>query len=257
LFDQPPKPNLPRWTKGGQPSHGKLNGPVDWINAFVQSQGMGKPGAPAPSLTVAYLGLTVATGPNSEGDFADARYWVQDAFVSAASSAASAAIQIVEDYAKAANLPTDTPTAEQRQLYIREVTNLAEWYSDSGGGHALPPGSPVIVFALRDQGGSADPAQNPTGGTVRYVMMVPVPPGVFPVSLTQTGGANATDATTKASWTYTVNAEPDGRTLGTGVAPIHQRAFGKTTAATRGMAYYDGASLMLLWTDEVIGAGAC
>lgn len=79
----------------------------------------------------------------------------------------------------------------------------------------------------------------------------------FAVDLSQTGGS-AGDASSEASFTYTVN-DLDGNELGTSVSPEHARpSLGALVAATKGMAYYTaGAELKLLWTDEQPDMAEC
>ena len=90
---------------------------------------------------------------------------------------------------------------------------------------------------------------------VRPTNVVPKssPLAIFPVDLTKTGGVDG-DSTTAASYTYTVN-DINGNQLATGVNPAiapHrcQRPIGKTTVATFGTAFYNGATLVIVSTNE-------
>ncbi len=78
-------------------------------------------------------------------------------------------------------------------------------------------------------------------------------PILFPVLLTQTGGS-AGSGTAACSFTYTV-ADIYGTSLGTGVALAHRQAvYGKITAATSGVAYYDAAGAVILWSCNEVAA---
>jgi hypothetical protein len=78
---------------------------------------------------------------------------------------------------------------------------------------------------------------------------------LFYVTLVQNGGA-AGNKTTFCTFTYDVTL-PDGSTVTT-VAVEMQRIIKATmTAATIGIARYDGATLKLVWVDEQINTGAC
>lgn len=79
--------------------------------------------------------------------------------------------------------------------------------------------------------------------------------GMFPVTLTQTGGSNG-NKTTAASWTYTA-ASLSGETLGTSLSPQWPRPNGTMTAATAGLAYYDSGSVVLAIAFEQPGSGGC
>lgn len=87
---------------------------------------------------------------------------------------------------------------------------------------------------------------------------------VFPITLTQTGGAAVADDTTQANWTYTVTDARSGQSLGTAVNPTAgnhkwvRPTVGYMTAATAGMAYRNAAgALVILWINEVADGAAC
>lgn len=78
----------------------------------------------------------------------------------------------------------------------------------------------------------------------KMVIEVDYDPGMFVVTLTQTGGADG-DGTTAPSWTYT--CENDfGDDLATARGPQVGRTEGSFTAATKGLGYYDDAGAFQL-----------
>lgn len=80
--------------------------------------------------------------------------------------------------------------------------------------------------------------------------------GLFPVTVTQTGGSNGSK-TSAASYTYTVKTL-DGTTIGTSVALAKTRPYGLVTAgSTYGLAFYDGTTLKLWDAGEYPGSGGC
>jgi hypothetical protein len=88
-------------------------------------------------------------------------------------------------------------------------------------------------------------------------------PGVFPISLTQTGGSQGT-ASAAASWTYTVTETASALQLGTSVNPVNaphlwrRPSLGQMVAATAGLAHYNESGAFIIdWINEVPGPGAC
>lgn len=96
---------------------------------------------------------------------------------------------------------------------------------------------------------------NADGTKVVQINSAPVDGELFYVALTQTGGADG-NKTTAATWTYTVTA-PNGETLGTVMGPAIGRPNGSVTAATKGVAYYDAGTLVLLQAFERPATGGC
>lgn len=82
--------------------------------------------------------------------------------------------------------------------------------------------------------------------------------GLFPVKVVKDGGTQG-NATTAASWTYTVKTV-SGNTIKTAVTLGRNRPKGTATAPadnSYGTAFYD-ASVLVLWdANEVYGAAAC
>lgn len=80
---------------------------------------------------------------------------------------------------------------------------------------------------------------------------------LFPVNVTQTGGAAGSDSAA-CSFTYTVN-NLDSDQLGTAMSPTWAReAKGKKVAATHGTGYYNaGGTFVLYQVDEVDDVVAC
>lgn len=79
---------------------------------------------------------------------------------------------------------------------------------------------------------------------------------LFPVKLTQTGGSAGGGTGGAPNWVYTVK-DIDDNELATSVTPLHKRPAVQCLAAEVGTAYYDGTTLKLIWTDEVIDWEAC
>lgn len=81
--------------------------------------------------------------------------------------------------------------------------------------------------------------------------------GLFPVTVSQTGGSAGTDAA-KCSFTYTAT-DLDGNQLGTVMSPTWARpALGAMVAATKGVGYYDAAGAFVLYqVDEVPDVVSC
>ena len=83
--------------------------------------------------------------------------------------------------------------------------------------------------------------------------------GLFPVKVTQTGGS-AGSKTTKCSFTYTVDSI-GGEELATVQTPSKNRpVVGKMKAPTAddyGLAFYNGATLVLYDANETLAASAC
>ena len=81
---------------------------------------------------------------------------------------------------------------------------------------------------------------------------------LFAVVLVQDGGANGT-ASAAPTYTYTINDINDEVELeGTPQAPELGRPNGAVTAATRGMAYYDGdGDITLFYAHEVPTTDTC
>ncbi|TXH55510.1 MAG: hypothetical protein E6Q97_08640 [Desulfurellales bacterium] len=85
---------------------------------------------------------------------------------------------------------------------------------------------------------------------------------IFPVVLTQTGGADG-DATTQASWTYTI-ADLDSNTIatsqdiGAGDHKWKRPAVGKVEKANFGLAYYDtDGDPIVTWCNERLLVESC
>jgi hypothetical protein len=102
-------------------------------------------------------------------------------------------------------------------------------------------------------------------GGVRAPNRQPIPiaaraGAAFAVTVEKTGGSNG-NATTAASWTYTVRNLAGDLTLGTVVALAHPRPKGLMTFQTGstgyGLAFYDGATLKLWDAGEVPTKGVC
>lgn len=83
------------------------------------------------------------------------------------------------------------------------------------------------------------------------------PYGLFPVTVSQTGGS-AGDATTACSFTYTAT-DLDANELGTGMSPTWARpAAGAMVAATHGLGYYDSTGAFVLYqVDEQPDVVSC
>lgn len=81
---------------------------------------------------------------------------------------------------------------------------------------------------------------------------------LYRVTLTQTGGANGSNADrTAPTWTYTVTL--DGVVVGTGLAPTWGYYLACAhTVATEGVGYYDNAgAFVLMDTNAKPGVGGC
>lgn len=85
------------------------------------------------------------------------------------------------------------------------------------------------------------------------------PLAVFPVTLSQTGGS-AGNSSSGATFTYTVK-DLSGVTLASGVNPtagLYKRpSIGKMVAATAGLAFINGSTLVLTWVNEVPAVKKC
>jgi hypothetical protein len=79
---------------------------------------------------------------------------------------------------------------------------------------------------------------------------------VRPVTLLKTSGADGT-ASTACAYVYTVTDAITTTVLATGVTPEHNRPYGKTVSAIRGMAWMEGATCHLILTDEIPNKKAC
>lgn len=112
----------------------------------------------------------------------------------------------------------------------------------------------VPFFIMNQQTGQATPSG----------VLLPVSRAVmFPVTLTQTGGAGG-DETTEASWTYTVDDAISGDELDTAVDPTAsphkfvRHPAGAMTKANTGWAYYNAAgAFVLTWINEVLDTEEC
>lgn len=85
----------------------------------------------------------------------------------------------------------------------------------------------------------------------------------FPVTLTQTGGAQGSD-TAIATWTYTVSHAITGIQLATEVSPVadphkwQRPSVGWIIAATFGYAHYNtSGALVIGWLNEIPDQEAC
>lgn len=90
---------------------------------------------------------------------------------------------------------------------------------------------------------------------------VPETDNFFPVTLVEdgSGSADAGDATTQCSYTYTVKSIIGAKTLLENASPACARpAYGKLVAATKGIAYVDANDTWQLWyAHEVFDVEAC
>lgn len=91
---------------------------------------------------------------------------------------------------------------------------------------------------------------NADGTEVYTFAAAPADGDPFAVELEEDGGSDGDDSST-ASWTYTVTAAGNGEELGTTIAVAWARPNGSMTAATKGIAHYEGATLILDSSDEV------
>ena len=175
------------------------------------------------------LGIIVATGPGGAADYTDARYWWQEAYLHQyiTENVTSEARPMLDDASTNASAQT--------------LTNLSEV---AGSTHTLTAGTLVWVDAVEGRSDSGSVNQ------FYQITTLVIPSGVFPVNLTQTGGS-AGSGTAACTFTYTVKTLAGG-TLGLSITPIMARpTLGLTTAATHGLAYMSGSTVILQWCDEV------
>lgn len=184
------------------------------------------------------VGIVWDTGPASEANYTDQRYWVRLAVVSGSDSDGIATIAAIDS--------TDTEywfTAENlaERSPVTDTTGNA-----TAGTHTLAKGTQVHLWLSED-----------TDGTARWQFSLNVP-GFFPVKVSQTGGSNG-NKTTAASYTYTVTTMDGNTTLGEDVAVAKTRPNGTMTAGSSyGMAFYDENGDIQLWdAGEVEGTGGC
>lgn len=176
-------------------------------------------------------GKIVTAGPDGEADYTDHRYWVQRGYLTGATATDPLEVTVYPDTAGLYEIVT--------------ATNLAEEREES---HFLREGQPVKYEWLQDK-----------NGVRRCWIQQSLPSGTFLVKVVKDGGS-AGDATTAATWTYTVK-DVEGDTLGEDLTLQGGRAAGLIAYApdnSYGLAAYDGTTLVLLEVyRELPDTGEC
>lgn len=162
---------------------------------------------------------------------------------------------ISETYSAGTVTPTGTlVTAEIYDLVSRTTRLRTEFFdldlqalAGAASAYGPSPSAPDRVLRIAEQLPNAP---------VRHALD---PLRLFPVIVAEdgAGAADAGDATTACTYTYTVK-DLDGTTIAEEKTPVANRAAaGKMVAATSGTAYYDNGVLILYWVDEVPDVASC
>jgi len=187
------------------------------------------------------IGVTVDSGPASEADYTDARYWVQIITIDNTGGTTEDDIITKTDLAPmtAEDGGADIPT-------IKTATNASEWMA---GSHTVPIGTLVIFFGFID---SANDTAN-----MRYIFAGPAPADMKTAKLTVNSGAMGTKTTT-STWTYDAT-DIYGNSLGTNLSPAVPRENGTFGSAAWGWGYMapDGSGFVLVKAEEVRGTSGC
>ena len=191
-----------------------------------------------PISSYCWIGVIQSTGPSSQPQpTTGGLYWCAKADVSVNSST---------------NVWTVTAKSSSDPSYLNVLcANLKEIVSQTEN---LQSGDIVAVLELPSSAGATNPTPN-------YLILASNSPSLFPVNLTQSGGANGT-STTAATYTYILKSL-SGTTLGTtGTTPVSPqwgRTYGEVNTATHGTAYYDASSgnVVLYQADETPMTGTC
>jgi hypothetical protein len=229
------------WAKGNRLSASHLQEPVNVLRKFLALPDalVAKfgDGAARPVYDI-FLGKVVTSGPNSEADYTDERYWVKPQYIVGGDTSAD---PIDTDDITPDTLPDEAGGQIPDTL---TVTNIAEWLD---GSHQLRSGALVFYIGIYDWQEQS---------IIRWVMNVGGPTGVIPVSLATDGGTNG-DASSAPSYTYTVTPIGGGSTIATAASPQVARPTGTATAASYGLGYYTGGTFSLLYAFEIPGSSSC
>lgn len=203
----------------------------------------GRPGMPD-----IFIGYTASSPPNggSGSTYTDARYYVVRCVAPDPNGGRPT-------YDKQGSLTenlsiNDDPFAGKMSLPTYVVaTNLAELTghvtdtSGSPGTHLLHDNTIVLVIGFTSRA-------NPVKRT--YVFMQPLPRGLFPVNLTQSGGSNGS-AGVVATYTYNATNAITGASISGGpFAVTWARANGLVNAATHGTMYVGSDGTYHLWQAD-------